>query len=388
MKIARATVGKLLLCVVLASLRLWSQTGPALSFKINSTHTGSLQTKGLQPPLSVKWSVDIGGTASYPLIVGGKVFVIGAGSVSTLYALDAKTGTTLWSQPSPVGAWIGAAYENGMVFVVPTSGTGLNGAMYAFAASDGHQVWGSTLTGQYSFSSPPSAYNGIVYTSGAGSGGTVYAVRETDGTVLWTAGVQNGDNSSPAVNGTGVYVSYVCPQTYRFNPTTGKQIWYFAGGCEGGGGNTAVLYEGLLYVRDLYNFATTGITLTAKSGTLVGPGFNSAYSPAFYEGTGFYTESDSLTAVMLSSGSTLWTAAPATGDSYSISPIVVNGTVYIGTSNGNLLGYDATTGANVESMNLGFSISGGEYFAIPQAGLGAGQGLIVVPAGTHLVALQ
>src|SRR5207245_11645686 len=106
----------------------------------------------------------------------------------------------------------------------------------------------------------------------------------------------------------------------------------------------------------LYNFTTSGITLIAKNGTLIGSGFNSSYTPAFLNGTGFYTESNSLTAVTLSTGSTLWTAAPPSGDSYSISPIVVNGTVYVGTANGNLLGYNATTGANVESMTLGFSI--------------------------------
>ena len=93
--------------------------------------------------------------------------------------------------------------------------------------------------------------NGIVYTSGAGDGGTVYAVRESDGTLLWTQEVENGDDSAPAVTSDGVYVSYACPQTYKFNPTSGDLIWHFSGQCEGGGGESVAIYNGQVYVRDL-----------------------------------------------------------------------------------------------------------------------------------------
>jgi outer membrane protein assembly factor BamB len=366
---------------------LWARAAKkdiSLTFQITPTHTGVTNTTGLKPPLKVKWSVDLGGSASYPLMVGGKVFVIGGTNPSRLFALNAKNGKTLWSHPAPSGwgAWIGAAYENGKVFAVPSSANGA-GAMAAYDASSGHRLWTTTLATQYSFSSPPTALHGIVYTGGAGSGGTVYAVREKDGTVLWTASVENGDDSSPAVTSTGVYVSYACPQTYRFDPKTGTQIWHFSGQCEGGGGATPVLYRGLLYVRDLYNYSTDGITLKASDGTLVG-GFNSAFAPVFLKDTAFYTESASLTAVDLSNGKVLWTVAPGSGDSYSSSPIVVNGVIYVGTSAGYLLGYDVVSGSNPVSMNMGFPISGyGQY-----AGLGAGEGLLIVPASNQVIALH
>ena len=362
----------------------------ALTYQINTTHTGALQTSGINPPLTVKWSVSLpAGTASYPIVVNGKVFVIGFGSPTvapTLYALDARSGSTIWSQPVPAGygGWVGAAYESGNLFVVPESAPNVTGAMFAFRATDGTQLWNVSLPGQYSFSSAPTAYNGVVYTGGAGSGGTVYAVRETDGAILWTGSVENGDSSSPAVNQTGVYVSYACPQSYRFNAISGKLIWHYSGECEGGGGNTAVLYRGLLYVRDLYNFSTSGISLSAKNGMLVGPGFNSQYSPAFSNGSGFFVESNLLSAVDLATGATLWTAIPPNGDSYSVSPIVVNGVVYVGTSAGNLMGYDATSGIEVVAMFLGSPIPGGQEII----GMGAGPGLLVVPAGSEVIALQ
>ena len=164
-------------------------------------------------------------------------------------------------------------------------------------------------------SSSPTALDGIVYTGGAGDGGTVYAVSEKNGETLWTAEVENGDSSNPAVTESGVYVSYACPQTYRFNPTTGKQIWHYSGECEGGGGETAAVYQGLVYVRDLYNYATDGITISVATGNMVG-GFNSEYMPAFVGTTAFYTEADTLTAVSLTSGDTLWTAVASAGGVY------------------------------------------------------------------------
>ena len=378
---------------ILASISAPAQTSgksPSLTYQITTTHTGVINIKPLIPPLSVKWSVDLGGATSYPLVVGGKVFVIAGpvspGAPSFLYALDADTGATSWSQPSPYGTWVGAAYENGMVYVVPASGVGLNGAMAAYSADTGSHIWSTTLANQSVFSSPPTALNGIVYTGGSGNGGTLYAVEETAGGVVWTASVKNGDASSPAVTPTGVYVSYVCPQAYRFDPSTGAQVWNFSGSCEGSGGNTPVVYKGLVYVRDAVSFSTNGLILNASDGTMVG-GFNSQFAPAFRNGIAFYTESTGLSAIDLSTGNVVWSAAPSSGDSFSTSPIIVNGVVYVGTSLGNLLGYRAGTGINVVSMNLGASISGAEG-SIPQAGLGAGHGMLVVPVGTQVIALQ
>jgi outer membrane protein assembly factor BamB len=380
----------LLTCVLVATSLVSSAQTP-LGLQITPDHAGALFSLGMDPPLTVKWSIDVGGTASYPIITGGKVFVIGGGSPSGLYALDGQTGHIIWTQPSPpnYGGWVGAAYDNGVLFVVSQRTPGLHsGAMFAFSAADGHLVWSANLPGQYSFSSAPTASNGIVYTGGAGSGGTVYAVRESDGLVLWTASVENGDSSAPAVTSDGVYVSYACPQTYRFNPMTGQQIWHYSGSCEGGGGETAVVYQGLVYVRDVFNYyLTDGITLSTANGLFMG-GFNSKYSPVFWRGSAFYTEPDTLTAVDVASSRTLWTDVAHAGENYSCAPILVNGVVYAGTSSGNLYGYASDTGNNMFSLNLGQPISCSEYSSIPLAGMSAGDGLLVVPAGSEVVALQ
>jgi outer membrane protein assembly factor BamB len=379
--------------VMAGAVSAGAQSDLSVTYQITPSHTGAIVTAGVKPPLTVKWSVAVAGTASYPIIAEGMVFVIGGGSgstPSTLYGLNGATGATVWTQPVPAGfgGWIGAAYENGRLFVITTQTPSFEaGGIFAFAASSGRQLWSANLAGQYSFSSSPTALDGIVYTGGAGDGGTVYAVSEKNGETLWTAEVENGDSSNPAVTESGVYVSYACPQTYRFNPTTGKQIWHYSGECEGGGGETAAVYQGLVYVRDLYNYATDGITISVATGNMVG-GFNSEYMPAFVGTTAFYTEADTLTAVSLTSGDTLWTAVASAGETYTCSPVVVNGVVYTGTSTGNLIGYWSKSGKQVALVNLGQGISCGEYFAVPQAGMGAGEGLLVVPAGSQVVALQ
>src|SRR6266581_2626835 len=101
--------------------------------------------------------------------------------------------------------------------------------LQAFSAKNGSQLWATQITSQYSFSSPPTALNGLVYIGAAGVGGTVYAFRESDGSQVWTQSVQNGDDSSPTVNGSGVYVSYACNQAYDFAPQNGNPIWHYQG---------------------------------------------------------------------------------------------------------------------------------------------------------------
>lgn len=368
----------------------------AVTFQINPIHTGAINTKGLTPPLAIKWSVDLHATVSYPLIVGGNVYVLAgdsnAGEVS-LYALNGQTGSILWGPvviPHGTYWWAAAAYDNGVIFVVPDSTPGFSsGAMFAYDATTGSELWTASLPGQYLFSSPPTALNGVAYTAGAGGGGTVYAVDETNGDVLWTAGVANGDNSSPAVTSKGVYVSYACPQVYEFAAKTGATIWHYSPGCDGGGGNTPVLFGGNLYVRDAVVFGSyNGGVFNATTGALLSY-FNSEFAPAFAGKTGLYTESNSLTAFNVKTGATVWTAAPPNGDSYSSPPIIVNSVAYVGTAEGNLIGYSLGKGKQLLSIPMGATIQASEYgnYSSPQSGLGAAEGLLVVPAGNLVVAL-
>src|SRR6185295_9918279 len=75
-------------------------TDQARNFQIDATHTGSVSSPGLTPPLKQRWVVNFGQPISYPLIADGRVFVSvknASGQGTTLFALNATNGATLWS---------------------------------------------------------------------------------------------------------------------------------------------------------------------------------------------------------------------------------------------------------------------------------------------------
>src|SRR5260221_181805 len=214
-----------ILPAVVSSLSFWSSPstsasvspapagptpGRAVAYQINSFHDGAASGSIFAPPLTLKWSTNFTGAVSYPLVVDGRIYVTLASSSgygTTLHAFQIQGGQSLWSQPiSGTYFWSNAAYDDGKVFVL-----NFDGLLRAFDAVTGTPLWQLQLPGQYAFSSPPTATDGVVYAGGAGSGGTVYAVDQATQTVLWTQSVANGDDSSPVVTSRSVFVSYACP---------------------------------------------------------------------------------------------------------------------------------------------------------------------------------
>ena len=351
----------------------------AVAYQISIGHAGYSGDTTIVPPLVRRWAANFAGPVSYPLITGGKVFVTvadsGSSSGTTLYALNRATGKTTWSRPiSGAFFWSNAAYDSGRVFVVNA-----DGLLRAFNAASGQLDWSMQLPGQRQFSSPPTAASGVVYTGGAGSGGTVYAVSETNGAVLWTQAVENGDDSSPALSGTSAFVSYACGLVYAFGRVTGQQQWFSNGSCEGGGGKTPVYNSGKVYARDF----TGNKILAAGTGKLLGT-FQAGPAPAFDGKVGLFLNAGTLTAV--SGGKTVWAFSGDGG--VDTAPIAVGNAVYVGSSSGMIYGLSISRGKVVWSANVGAGIPAPDEqnLSQPLTGLGAGQGLLVVPAGNELVA--
>jgi len=123
--------------------------------------------------------------------------------------------------------------------------------------------------------------------------------------------------------------------------------------------------------------------LNASTGKLLGT-FQAGPPPAFDGQVGLFLNQGTLTAV--TDGTTLWSFAGDGG--LDTAPIAVGSTVYIGSSTGKLYGLALSTGKQVWSANAGSGIPGPEEqsAAQPLTGLGAGQRLVVVPAGDRLVA--
>jgi outer membrane protein assembly factor BamB len=286
-------------------------------------------------------------------------------------ALDEHTGTTVWSA-NLSGTWgfVNAAYDSGKVFAV-----NYDGLLKAFDAATGALLWSANVGSNCI--SPPAAENGIVFIS---SGGALYGVNETNGAVLWTMPVEDGDHSSPAVTLGSVFVSYSCPQAYAFNPATGQQLWHYSSCCSGGGGKTPVVHAAQVYVRDSYCTQANGLVLNADTGALI-RAFNSNRPPAFLGNLALFLQGVTLHGVNSTNGQILWSFA---GDGQLTStPLVVNHTIFIGSNSGMLYGLNAN-GQQIWSTQVGAEIAApDEQNTTLTTGLGAGDGLLVVPAGSN-----
>jgi outer membrane protein assembly factor BamB len=361
------------------TLQILKPSIDATAFQMNPAHTGAVTFASVTFPAAATWSVDVGGTPSYALIVNGKVYVtVAIAGGSQLIALDQATGATVWG-PVVIAGKANAAYDNGKIFVV-SSPFATAATMEAFDAGSGAMLWSTLLAGQYAFSAAPTAANGMVYIGGAGSGGTLYALDQGTGALLWTQSVQNGDNSAPAVTADGVYVTYPC-WTYDFRPATGESIWNNNTGCEGGGGATPVVANQLVYSPNGvagYN----GSVFHAETGANAGA-FVADTPPAITTDTGYFLQSGTLRGVSLSNNTVKWSFA---GDAQLAgAPIAVNQYVFIGSLSGNLYALDGSSGKQVWQVSLGAPVGTGSV-AIQLAGLAAGDGLLLVPAGTKVTA--
>src|SRR5207253_2633719 len=146
---------------------------------------------------------------------------------------------------------------------------------------------------------------------------------------------------------------------------------------------TPVAHAGRVYVRDSFFSSTDGLILDAHTGRRRGR-FESERPPAFAGNLGVYYQSGTLRGVDITSGQVLWSFV---GDgNLSSAPVIVNQTIYIGSGSGNLYGLDLN-GQQVWSTQVGAAIPApDEQNAVLTTGLGAGDGLLVIPAGAILAA--
>ena len=371
--------------VALSSAAADAATAPgeqdATAYQMTPGHTG-VSTDEVGPDWSKAWSVTGPGPFSYALIADGEVFaLIDVSGNSTIIAYDAKTGTVNWSVNVPVLA-VGITYASGRVFLQ----NGLGGGNYvaAYDAATGSLDWSTALPNQI-FSSAPTAANGNVYADGASTGGDLYALNQSDGAIEWDDFLDGGSSSSPAVNGSEVLTSFSCDLTQAWNPASGDLQWTSAEGCEGGMGQTAVVADGDVFLRDRILSASTGQDVRS---------FAAAVAPAVdaqnvYSENGTELNNDTetngvLQAQTVADGTTLWSQRGDGG--FVSSPIEVNGVVYEGSWTGKVFGYSAETGQQVWSTDVGTSLNWNPFGNYQESiwGLSEGDDLLAVPAENTL----
>lgn len=365
------------------ALPCFISTPDATAFQIDPGHSGAILFPAVTLPTAPLWTVTMDGPPSYPLIAQGKVFLtVPISGGSELVALDQTTGAVVWG-PLMLGGRCNAAYDSGRILVAIDNFSA--SSMEAYDAATGNKLWSAVIPGQYSLGAMPSALNGKVYITESGVGTTLYCFDEANGALLWTQTSDAGSDGGAAVTATGVYVAG--PQeAFAFDPLTGQLKWSNLLGGDGGGGALPVVAGNLAFMPD--GFGTyNGQVLDAFSGALKG-NYVADCPPAITPTTGYFLQQGTLRGIALANNQILWSFAGDGG--LTTSPMAVNGFVFIGSSSGKLYGLNAATGSQVWVQDLGAAIPRGAGWGhgLPFSGMNAGDGLLIVPAGTTMTAFK
>jgi outer membrane protein assembly factor BamB len=352
----------------------------SVAYQVTPGHTGFSSGGSLdRPPLDVRWMRTLGSSpgytypsasTSYPLVADGRVFVIAYDSQhagGTLFALDSLTGATLWSRGVDGTGQI--AYDNGNVFVSEASGT-----VVAVAADTGATEWARVLPQSFEPQSPVAA-DGVLYVDSAWDGGGLYALNEADGSTKWFTSFYF--EGSPAFAGGVAYVSDDYEgSTAAFSAAAGSLLWSGSTECTVSTGH--VLADGARVIAPFDS--SCGSVVDAATGAAL-DSIASNVAPAAAGDVAVVLDGSTLQGRSLQTGLLLWQFA---GDgSLSTAPLIVNGTVYEGSSTGELFAVDLRTGTQVWSGSIAPS---GTVAGV--AGMAAGDGLLVVPAGGTVTGLE
>jgi outer membrane protein assembly factor BamB len=320
------------------------------------------------------------------VVADGKAFVtVDPGSHDTrgygtvLYALDLKTGATVWSRDVPGTYWTShAVYDGGRLFVM-----NYDGLVRAYSPADGRVLWENSLYGVYGFTSVPVAGGGRVLYQGAGGNGvnqSVGALAQDDGHQLW-AHEGDGGEGMIALDGERLYAPSPCLPTTALDPGSGAVQWRYESGCHGGGEVESSLAGGRLYVVDNWH---GHVVLDARSGAKIGD-FDARYPPAVAGGVAVYRKAATVWAVDVASGAKLWEYAAdgATGPA----PLIASGHVFVGSNSGTLAVLDLRSGRSVWSGPAGSPLIETTMGSqAPEPGLGAADGMVLAAASGRLVA--
>lgn len=227
-RIAAAAVvaATLLLLPPVATAQIWG------TYQGNTSHTGfvpiTIHPRGIQHV----WSRTFAGPLNPVAIGSGRIyasesgyFVAGRG----LWAMNAHTGSTVWSYPDfgPVYSVNAPAFGNGTVYLQTGRGfSPVEPYLYAFDAALGTPRFRVPYAAQWERHLAPTVYLGDVYVNGGYYGGA-YRFDGVDGTERWATGLPQYDGWTPAVDDAYVY-AYVgenAPGLYVLDRHTGTQAF-------------------------------------------------------------------------------------------------------------------------------------------------------------------
>ena len=296
---------------------------PSMEFRGDLANSGSSNSRA---PDSVRpiWDRDTGAReiAATPAVAYGKVFVT---TMHGLFALDARTGDTIWTEPSARGFSSPAVFDHSVL--VGTS----NGTVIRLNASDGSVQWETQLLAQPLFSgitsSPKVAFDRVFIGTFNESGGPgeVVSLWANNGSIAWRHPTGSVHYSSPAYTDGSLYVgvmgTYNTTSQVTFDPpygvlalnaTTGEESWFFptAGSVAA---SPAIAGPRLIApAKDGNVYAIDRATGTLDWQALVDAGISSpaVHGDTVFVGGGAFGGNGLVVALDVTSGARRWSFAP------------------------------------------------------------------------------
>ena len=116
-------------------------TPSTVTIRGDATHDNRV-TGAPEPPLGVRWALDMGAAVSYPVVAGGSVYATvrpaGDGGYGTVaVAVDLASGAVRWTRPvSGTYYWSAMTYGDGRLYLV-----NFDGRLSALDPATGAPLW-------------------------------------------------------------------------------------------------------------------------------------------------------------------------------------------------------------------------------------------------------
>jgi len=289
---------------------------------------------------SLIWTCQIKtGRGSSPAIIEGTVYI---GSMDgKLYALDAKTGAIKWSYQTGGAVESSPTISTGAVYFVSD-----DGKLYAIDAYSGTLKWNYCIY-KYSIDikyvhlySSPAVKGQVVYVGSDDM--NVYALDTDTGSLRWKYQTMAGIHSSPAINGERVYIGSGDGNVYALDALTGRLEWRFKTGdmvLSSPAVDNGIIYigsmDGKLYALDVVDGSLKWVYETGGS---------IPSSPTISGKLIFFVSNDKkLYALDSDSGNLTWSFGEVVWPSFG-EVVISGGAFYVGSFSGEVYAF---TGARV-----------------------------------------
>lgn len=295
-----------------------------------------------------------GGVDTSPTVVDETVFFAsqGRGALDLedafMYALDASDRSMYWKYPTDVSMSPTVSDE--------TVCFGDKNGVYALDTTDAAERW--VYSTQKRLNSSPTVVDGTIFLGSPGR--HVHALDAADGTERWSFETGDRVNSSPTVADGTVFVGSNDGHVYALNASDGTEIWAYDTGDRVLSSPTVL--DGTVFMGGAYNKL---LALDAEDGTerwIYNTADLVSSSPTAVDSTVFVGSHDGhVYALNTRDGTERWVYEIADGDDRSrhtpstgvgSSPIVVDGTLFVGSFNGRVYALDAGVDGSSEDSRV------------------------------------